>query len=136
MGENWHSHHGKHKFEGGRSVVVPENAKHPVLNGVDSFYTPTDIYGVVNLDEEKSTLLLRGAVTVALDPAATLLEGDKNNPMMPLAWLKDYQLPGGDSWRVFWHHLWCCGRPSHRKPSTDADQRCSASDGANSTRTC
>ncbi|MEM9366709.1 MAG: ThuA domain-containing protein [Planctomycetota bacterium] len=101
VGENWHSHHGKHKFQGGRSVTVAKNAEHPILNGVDSFYTPTDIYGVVHLDEEKSTLLLRGAVTVALDPSAALLDDEKNDPMMPLAWLKDYELPGGVAGQCF-----------------------------------
>ena len=93
VGENWLNHHGVHKVEGGRSVEVPENADHPVLNGVDSFFMSADIYGIENLDQDKATVLLRGAVTESLDPQSKMLDGPKNDPMMPLAWLKDYPTP-------------------------------------------
>ncbi|MCC9657771.1 ThuA domain-containing protein [Rhodopirellula halodulae] len=94
VGENWHSHHGKHKVEGGRGVIVEDNANHPVLNDVADIYTPSDIYGVVNLDESTATVLLRGMVLQHLDPAAPPVDA-KNAPMMPLAWLKPYQAPSG-----------------------------------------
>ena len=96
VGENWLSHHGKHKVQGGRGVIVDENADHPVLNGVSDVFTPSDIYGIDYLDQEKAVVLLRGAVTETLDPASLPITGDKNNPMMPLAWLKTYPAPDGN----------------------------------------
>ncbi|WP_395341079.1 PVC-type heme-binding CxxCH protein [Ningiella sp. W23] len=93
VGENWLYHHGIHAVEGGRSVEVPEHADHPVLNSVNSFFMWSDIYGIENLDEDAATVLLRGAVTESLDPDSKMLEGEKNNPMMPLAWLKPYPTP-------------------------------------------
>ena len=44
---------------------------------------------------QAATILLRGAVTESLDPASKTLEGPKNNPMMPLAWLREYTAPNG-----------------------------------------
>ncbi|MEM9589145.1 MAG: hypothetical protein AAGA03_17825 [Planctomycetota bacterium] len=101
VGENWHTHHGKHKVQGGRAVVEPEHAGHPVLNGVRDIFTPSDIYGVIHLDESEATVLLRGAVTETLDPASQPVRGEKNEPMMPLAWLKPYRLDEGNPGQCF-----------------------------------
>ena len=93
IGEDWLSHHGKHKVQGGRAVFVKETKQHPVLQNIYRFDTASDIYGIKHLDQAAATILLRGAVTVALDPAAPLVDGEKNDPMMPLAWLKSYPTP-------------------------------------------
>ncbi len=96
VGENWLNHHGEHNVEGGRAVVVPEHANHPVLKNVSDIFTWSDIYGIAKLDQGAAKVLLRGAVTESLEPDSPLLKGDKNNPMMPLAWLKSYPSPSGD----------------------------------------
>ena len=95
VGENWLSHHGNHKTQGGRGFVVPENAKHPILNSVADVFTTSDIYGIAALDQKAATILMRGGVTETLDPASQLIDGKKNNPMMPFAWLKEYNSPSG-----------------------------------------
>jgi len=96
LGEKWVSHHGKHKREGTRAVVVEENADHPILKGVRDVFGPSDVYEVKNLDESKATVLLRGAITRTLDPSSEILEKDpRNDPMMALAWLRDYTAPNG-----------------------------------------
>lgn len=95
VGENWLSHHGGHKTQGGRGFVVPENADHAILNSVADIFTPSDIYGIAALDQKAATVLMRGGVTETLDPASQLIEGEKNDPMMPFAWLKDYDSPNG-----------------------------------------
>lgn len=96
LGEKWVAHHGKHKFEGSRGVVVDANAKHPVLRGVTDVFGPSDVYTVKNLDESQATVLLRGAVTRTLDPASEILQDDpRNQPMMPMAWLREYTSPDG-----------------------------------------
>lgn len=95
LGEKWVSHHGQHKVQGARGVIEKKNAKHPVLNGVEDVFGTSDVYGVVNLDESKATVLLRGAVTETLDPASTPIAGEKNDPMMAAAWLREYTSPNG-----------------------------------------
>lgn len=95
LGEKWVAHHGGHKSQGTRGIVEPANAKHEVLNGVGEIFGDTDVYTVSNLDTKAATLLLRGAVTESLDPASKAIDGPKNNPMMPLAWLREYTAPNG-----------------------------------------
>ncbi len=95
LGEKWVSHHGSHKVEGTRGVVEAANAKNPLLNGVGEIFATTDVYGIANLDQKAATILLRGAVTETLDPASKNLDGPKNNPMMPLVWLREYTAPNG-----------------------------------------
>ncbi len=93
IGEDWLSHHGRHKVQGGRAIFVDATADHPLLSGVESFDTKSDIYGIEHLDQSQATILLRGGVTVALDPSAALIDGPVNDPMMPLAWIKSYPTP-------------------------------------------
>jgi mono/diheme cytochrome c family protein/glucose/arabinose dehydrogenase len=95
LGEKWVNHHGNHKVEGTRSIVEAANAKNPVLNGVGEIFATTDVYGIANLDQKAATILVRGAVTESLDPASKNLDGAKNNPTMPLAWLREYTAPNG-----------------------------------------
>jgi len=94
LGETWVSHHGKHKFESTRGVVESDNAKHPILRGIDDVWGPTDVYGVVHLPGTE-TILLRGQVLDGMEPDSKPVDNMKNNPMMPLVWLKPYQLEGG-----------------------------------------
>ena len=95
LGERWVSHHGAHKKEGTRSVVVTANRGHEVLKGVGEIFATTDVYGIKNLDENAATVLLRGAVTETLAPGSKDVSGPKNAPQMPLAWLREYTAPNG-----------------------------------------
>ncbi len=95
LGEKWVNHHGKHKVEGTRGVIETKNAGHDILSGVGEIFATTDVYGIANLDQDDATILLRGAVTLTLDPASKNLDGPKNKPMMPLAWLREYTAPDG-----------------------------------------
>lgn len=95
LGEQWVNHHGQHMKEGTRSVIEAANAKHEVLKNVGEIFGTTDVYGIANLDQNAATILMRGAVTETLDPASKNLDGPKNNPMMPLAWLREYTAPNG-----------------------------------------
>lgn len=96
LGEQWVSHHGGHKRQGCRGVVEAGNAKHAILNSVKDVFAPSDVYGVTHLTDA-DTILMRGAVTETLDPASKPIDGDKNNPMQPLAWLHTYTTPDGQS---------------------------------------
>lgn len=95
LGEKWAGHHGKHKSQGARGVIVEANAKHPILNGVDDIFAPSDVYGVKNLDESEATILVRAAVTETLDPDSKIISGEKNNPAQAAIWLREYTAPSG-----------------------------------------
>ncbi|SMP72204.1 Trehalose utilisation [Neorhodopirellula lusitana] len=101
VGENWHSHHGEHMVQGGRAIRVEANAQHPILQSVEDIYTPSDIYGVFNVDDQNATVLLRGQILKALDPAAPPIEGEKNDPMVPMAWLRNYEPQSGKVGQTF-----------------------------------
>jgi len=96
LGEKWVNHHGSHKVQGARGIIEPANAKHPILNSVTDVFAPSDVYTVAHLDENQSTVLLRGAVTASLDPASKPIDGPKNNPTMPVAWTRSYTSPDGN----------------------------------------
>jgi type 1 glutamine amidotransferase len=95
LGEQWVNHHGHHKVEGTRGVIEQANANHPILNGVKDVFALSDVYTVANLDEKAATVLMRGAVTATLDPNSKPIDGPKNNPMMPVAWVREYTSPNG-----------------------------------------
>lgn len=101
LGEEWVSHHGRHKAEGALSVVEPGAEKNPILRGVSDIFAPSDVYGVTHLTDE-DTILLRGAITETLDPESKILVDDaRNKPMQPLAWLHSYKGPNGKDGHSF-----------------------------------
>jgi hypothetical protein len=61
---------------------------------VSDVFGPSDVYTVTNLKDD-ATILLRGQVTQTLAPDSPPVAGNKNDPMMPLAWLREYHVPQG-----------------------------------------
>lgn len=100
LGEQWVNHHGGHKRQGCRGVIEETNMGHPILNSVTDVFAPSDVYSVTHLTEE-DTILLRGAVTQSLDPKSDHVDGKKNDPMQPLAWLHSYKASNGRKGRSF-----------------------------------
>ncbi|MEZ6086650.1 MAG: GDSL-type esterase/lipase family protein [Pirellulaceae bacterium] len=100
LGEQWVSHHGRHKVEGARGVIVDGKQTHPILKSVSDVFVPSDVYGVVHLTDDDE-ILMRGAVTESLDPQSPNVSGDKNNPMQPFAWLHSYEAPNGTQGKSF-----------------------------------
>jgi len=127
LGETWISHHGAHKVESTRAVFAPDAKDSPILTGIQSgeIWVPTDVYGVrLPLPGDSKPILL-GQVTKRSGPPMTDKEDvfygmrasdteavgpttdkngktvDKNKPMMPIAWTKSYQLPGGKPGKSF-----------------------------------
>jgi hypothetical protein len=96
LGEKWVAHHGKHKVEGARGVIVEDYAKHPILNGVEDIFAPSDVYTVKNLDESKAKVLVRAAITETMEPDSKILCCDsRNKPMQAGIWLHEYTAPNG-----------------------------------------
>jgi hypothetical protein len=89
LGETWVSHHGAHGKESTRGVMNRDHASHPILRGVADVWCPSDVYTVRQLPAD-ATVLVWGQVLTGMRPADPPLQGSKNNPMMPLVWLRDY----------------------------------------------
>ncbi len=115
LGEHWISHHGKHKDESTRGVFAPGAEGHPILRGIrdGEIWGPTDVYGVrLPLPGDSVPLLLGQVVRregdrddsdplYGMRPTDTEPVAEKNDPMMPIAWVKSYRLPGGQPGRAF-----------------------------------
>ncbi len=129
LGEKWISHHGDHKFQSTTGIVAKEAANHPILNGINDgdIWGPSDVYGVRlplpgdskpiiygqvteregDYDEDDLMFGMRPSDNVAAKPVMRKNkdgeehEIDLNNPMMPIAWIKSYQIPGGKKGKAF-----------------------------------
>jgi len=87
LGETWVNHHGKHGGESTRGVIEERNAAHPLLRGVEDVWGPSDVYGIRGLPDD-AEVLLRGQVLAGMKPDSEPVAGKKNEPMMPLAWVR------------------------------------------------
>ena len=112
LGETWISHHGHHKHESTRGIIASEAKGHPILRGIENgdIWGPTDVYGVRLPLPADSTPLVLGQVLENMDPDSDPVEGmqksgkkniAKNDPMMPVAWVKTYAIEGGTRGKVF-----------------------------------
>ena len=115
VGERWVAHHGRHKHESARGVIATEAKGHPILRGVDEggIWSAADVYTVRLPLPGDSMPLVYGKVMARSgeydesDPLYGMRPEDdrpvdaKNDPIMPVAWTKSYQLPGGSKGRVF-----------------------------------
>lgn len=129
LGEKWISHHGEHGDQSTRGITVPGADGHPILNGIEEgeIWGPTDVYGVrLPLPGDAAPIVLgqvveRDAAYDEDDPRLGMrptdnelpglvmrendqdeeVEVDQNNPMMPIAWTKTYQIPGGQPGQAF-----------------------------------
>ena len=89
LGETWVDHHGSHGKESTHGVINDDFETHPILKGVTDLWAPTDVYAVTHLPKDASVLVW-GQVLSGMKPNDPPVAGPKNNPMMPLVWLRDY----------------------------------------------
>jgi hypothetical protein len=102
LGETWVDHHGKHGKESTHGVIDESYLKppmQPILHGVAELWGPTDVYKVIHLPPE-AQVLVRGQVLSGMNPNDEGVAGPRNEPMMPLVWLRNYSRPGGKTTRV------------------------------------
>lgn len=100
FGDTWVSHHGDHKRQSTRGVINDEHADHPIVQGSQDIWGPTDVYGINKLKPDDK-ILLWGQVLEGMQPDDKPVVGAKNDPMMPLAWIRDYKGETGNTSRVF-----------------------------------
>lgn len=103
LGETWVAHHGAHGSESTRGLIVPGKEQHPILRGIKSgdIWGPTDVYTVANPLPGDSEPLVFGQVVKGMNFDDPALDGPKNNPMMPVAWVKSYTGESGKKARIF-----------------------------------
>lgn len=123
LGEHWINHHGTHKHQSTVGLIAPRAKEHPVLMGIADrdIWGSTDVYGVrLPLPGDAEPIVL-GQVTnregdedmddlffgmrntdrelppmeMRTDGSGTEIPFNPNDPMMPIAWTKSYQLEDG-----------------------------------------
>ncbi|HOZ47024.1 MAG TPA: ThuA domain-containing protein [Candidatus Hydrogenedentes bacterium] len=97
LGETWVAHHGMHRIESTRGVVAPGMEDHPIVQGCEDIWGPSDVYALTTLTGDSQPLIM-GHVLRGMDP------GDSPNPdkkPLPVAWLKTYTGTQGKAARVF-----------------------------------
>ena len=122
-GESWYTHHGHHKHQSTRGRIAPDATGHPITNGIEdgSIWGSTDVYGI-RMPMANATPIIMGETVnrageydekdlfygmketdteVATVNPAEKKEYNPNAPMPPIAWLKTYQIPGGQSGQSF-----------------------------------
>ena len=129
LGEKWISHHGHHKHQSTKGIAAQGAKGHPILNGIKDgdIWGPSDVY-IVRLplpgdsqpivsgqvmdregefDEDDSLFGMRPSDNNPAKPVirknknGEAAEVDLNDPMMPIAWVKSYQIPGGKKGKAF-----------------------------------
>jgi hypothetical protein len=100
LGETWVSHHGNHGKESTRGVINEEFKAHPILRGVADVWGPTDVYTVTHLPKDASVLIW-GQVLSGMKSDDPPVQGPKNEPLMALAWVRNYTGESGKSSRIF-----------------------------------
>lgn len=103
LGEKWVAHHGKHGTESTRGLIAEGAKDHPIARGIKDgdIWGPTDVYTVTLPLPGDSKPIVMGQVLVGMKPDDKPLEGKKNDPMMPVAWTKTYEITPGKKGRVF-----------------------------------
>ena len=89
LGETWVNHHGNHGKESTRGDINDAFRSHPILRGATDIWGPTDVYTVAHLPKD-AQVLVWGEVLSGMNPTDRPVAGPKNDPMMPLVWLRDY----------------------------------------------
>jgi len=112
LGETWISHHGGHGTESTRGIIADVAAAHPILRGIKTgdIWDPSDVYTVRLPMRDGIRPLVMGQVLAGMTPdekplpPRTTENGkviDKNDPMMPIAWIRSYDSKSGKTGRVF-----------------------------------
>lgn len=102
LGETWIAHHGHHAREATRGIIAPGAEESPIVRGIEpgSIWGDTDVYRVRLPLPGDSTPIVLGAVLVDMTHDGAVIDGPKNDPMMPVAWTKTYTM-GDNTGRVF-----------------------------------
>ena len=103
LGETWVNHHGAHGKQSTRGIIAKGQESHPILRGIKDgdIWGPTDVYTVKLPLPGDSKPLVLGQVLAGMKPTDAPVTDQKNDPMMPVAWVKTFTGTSGKPGRVF-----------------------------------
>lgn len=121
LGEQWISHHGHHKHQSTRGMLADDTNTEGITNGIidGAIWGSTDVYGVrLPLPGDAQPVILGQVINrkgdyleddvfYGMRPtddeiAVTNDQGiSVNDTLMPIAWTKSYQIPGGKKGKAF-----------------------------------
>jgi hypothetical protein len=103
LGETWINHHGLHGVQSTRGILAEGAKDHPILRGIadGDIWGPTDVYGVRLPLPGDSQPLVMGQVLKGMKPTDAPATSKQNSPMMPVAWVKSYEVQPGKKGRIF-----------------------------------
>jgi hypothetical protein len=121
LGEKWINHHGHHKHQSTKGIIAQGAVETGITNGIDDgdVWGASDVYGVrLPLSGDAQPIILGqvmnrkgeydetdiffGMSPDDNEPATVNDKGVKlNDPMMPVTWIKSYQIPGGKKGKAF-----------------------------------
>jgi hypothetical protein len=103
LGEMWVNHHGHHGQQSTRGILAPEAHGHPILTGISTgnIWGPTDVYGVRLPLPDRCHPLVYGQVLDGMQSDSPPVQGQQNDPLMPIAWTAAYKLDNGKAGRAF-----------------------------------
>ncbi|KKK57340.1 hypothetical protein LCGC14_3055440, partial [marine sediment metagenome] len=58
LGETWISHYGNHRSESTRGVIAPGMENHPIAQGTEDIWGPSDVYGLTELEGDCKPLIM------------------------------------------------------------------------------
>jgi hypothetical protein len=99
LGETWVRHHGRHGEESTRGVIPAGQEDHPVLRGVSDLWGFTDVYAIRDLPGD-ATVLVEGEVLAGMTPQSPPVTDGRNDPRMPVVWLRERPMEGGEVQRI------------------------------------
>lgn len=113
LGETWINHYGQHGKQSTRGLIAPGAKDNPIVRGIadGDIWGTTDVYQVRMPFPPENTPIILGQVLKGMDPKDPPAEPvtdaksgkvtDKNNPMLPVAWIRSYKGASGKESRVF-----------------------------------
>ena len=103
LGETWVNHWSGHMTQSTRGVFAAGVAENPILRGIKDgeIWVKTDVYEVHLPMQSDVKPLILGQVLKGMKPTDAPLEGKKNDPMMPIAWIKPYTGTSGKTAQNF-----------------------------------
>ncbi|MBF88998.1 MAG: hypothetical protein CMG75_04925 [Candidatus Marinimicrobia bacterium] len=97
FGDTWVDHYGHHGKESTRGLIAKGQENHPIVQGCEDIWGPTDVYEVGNLIGNSKPIIM-GQVLSGMNPNDP---PNEEKSLMPLAWTKTYLGETGNVSRIF-----------------------------------
>lgn len=97
LGETWVDHYGTNHKQATRLDVEAAQKDHPIMRGVTNAWMQSGAY-LVHPEQRGATILATGQVLNGMTGDSP---ADTSKPKLPVAWVRDYTLPGGKTGKAF-----------------------------------